>query len=293
MKNDPVQKALAALDGADPATPDGRNRLLAALQSKYNFVTEKAARIIANHAAIDLAPELEKWLAARLEQPASFDKGCTAKLALIRALVALEYDAPDLCACGLRHVQMEGSFGPPIDTAAEFRGACAMALVNGSSREKLRLLLPLLIDKEWQARASAVRAIGVEGSDSALLLLRFKAMIGDENPDVLYDCFAALLSSEGKEAFAFVESFCDSPNAEIAESAMFALGASRRADAVEILRRRFETRRNPRQMKSLLLAIAGSRTDEARNWLEMIATGRGPDAESARLAIESGWGTHG
>lgn len=287
MKNDPVEKALAALDDALDSG-DGA-KLAAAIRSKYNFVAEKAARMIANRAAIDLAPELEKALAARLDQPAAADKGCLAKLAIVRALVQLEYDAPEVCERGIRHIQMEASFGPPIDTAAEFRAACAMALVNGSHRDKLRVLLPLLIDKEWQARAGAIRAIGVEGSEAAMLLLRFKAMTGDENPDVIYECFSSLIAAERAMAVEFIDGYCDSPRDEIAESAMLALGASRRNDAIETLKRRFEGRRNPRLTKALLLAIATSRSDEARAWLQTIAERDGADGEAARSAIESCW----
>ena len=77
---------------------------------------------------------------------------------------------------------------------------CAIGLVNGAHPDKLRTLLPLLIDKEWQARSGGVRAIGVEGSEAAILLLRFKAMTGDENPEVLQECFSALLSAERAQA---------------------------------------------------------------------------------------------
>jgi HEAT repeat protein len=294
MKNDPVEKALAALDGADPATPksgskDGRDLLLSGLRGKYALVAAKAARIIGNAAAIELAPDLEKSLLARLDQPAASDKGCSAKLAIVRALVQLEYNAPALYERGLRYIQMEASWGPPVDAAAEFRAACAMGLVNGTHPDKLRVLLPLLLDKEWQARSGAVHALGVEGSEAALLLLRFKALTGDENPDVTYECFAALLAAERSQAIPFVDSFCDSRSEEVAEAAMLALGASRQAEAINILQRRFEQRRNPRLVKSLLFAIAGSRAEQARSWLEIIAGGEGPEAVAARDAIESCW----
>jgi hypothetical protein len=289
MKNDPVEKALAALDGADPASEDGRQRLLDGLRGKYAVVVSKAARIAGNAAIIDLAPDLEKSLLARLDRPASSDKGCAAKLALARALVQLEYNAPDLFARGLSYVQMEASWGPPIDAAAEFRAACAMGLVNGTHPEKLRALLPLLIDKEWQARAGAVRAVGVEGSDAAVLLLRFKAITGDENPDVLCECFSAILAAEGASAIVFVDSFCDSPSDEIAESAMLALGASRRPDALAVLQGRFEERRNRRLTKSLLFAMASSRMEQVRQWLSIIAEGEGMEAVAARDALESCW----
>jgi hypothetical protein len=293
MKNDPVEKALLLLDGADPATGQGRNRLTGGVHSKYNFVTAKAARMVARHGAVDLAGELEKALAARLERAGAGaekdDKGCAAKLALARALVQLEYDSPDLFARGVQYVQMEATWGRTIDVAAEFRAVCAIGLVNGGHPDKLRALLSLLIDREWQARAGAARAVGVEGSEAAILLLRFKAMTGDESPEVLQECFSAILSAERAQAIPFIDSFCDAKQDEIAEAAMLALGASRRTDALAVLQSRFEQRRNPRLFKTLLLAVASSRSDDARRWLKSVGKGDGADAVAARSAIESCW----
>ena len=292
MKNDPVEKALLSLEGADPATEAGRKRLTAGIHSKYNLVTAKAGQMASRHGAVQLAPELEKALATRLERAATAekdDKGCAAKLALARALVELEYDAPQLFARGIQYVQMEPTWGRTIDVAAEFRAVCAMGLVNGAYPDKLRALLPLLMDGEWQARAGAVRAVGVEGSEAAILLLRFKAMTGDENPEVLQECFSALLSAERAQAVPFIDSFCDSRQDEIAEAAMLALGGSRRSDAVAALEKRFEQRRNPRLLKTLLLAVASSRSDDAQRWLKTVAEGDGPEAAAARSAIESCW----
>ena len=292
MKNDPVEKALLSLEGADPATEAGRERLTAGIHSRYNLVTAKAAQMAARHGAVQLAGELEKELAARLERAASAekdDKGCAAKLALARALVELEYDAPELFARGIQYVQMEPTWGRTIDVAAEFRAVCAMGLVNGGYPDKLRALVPLLMDKEWPARAGAVRAIGVEGSEAAILLLRFKAMTGDESPEVIQECFSALLSAERAQAVAFIDSFCDSRQDEIAEAAMLALGGSRRSDALAALTRRFEQRRNPRLLKTLLLAVASSRSDDARRWLRTVAEGDSSEAAAAQSAIESCW----
>lgn len=291
MKNDPVEKALLLLDGADPATEAGRERLRAGVHSKYNFVTAKAAQMIARHGAVQLAAELEKALAARLVRAAAEkdDKGCAAKLALARALVELEHDAPEVFARGVQYIQMEATWGQSIDVAAEFRAACAMGLVGGAHPDKLRALLPMLIDKEWQARSGAVRAIGVEGSEAAIVLLRFKAMTGDENPEVLEACFSALLSAERAPAVSFIDSFCDSRKDEVAEAAMLALGASRRSDALAALQSRFERRHNPKSVKTLLFAVGSSRSDEARRWLRGVAEAEGPGAAAARSAIESWW----
>ena len=128
---------------------------------------------------------------------AAADKACAAMIAIARALVQLEYDEPALFLRGIRHVQMEASWGPAIDTAAELREVCAMGLANSAYPHKLRELVPLLVDKEWRVRAGAIRATAVIGTEAASLLLRFKMLSGDQDPEVMSDCFTAVLSLEG------------------------------------------------------------------------------------------------
>jgi hypothetical protein len=45
MKNDPIEKALAALDDIPLHTPEGRRQIEKALDSKSSLVAAKAARI--------------------------------------------------------------------------------------------------------------------------------------------------------------------------------------------------------------------------------------------------------
>jgi hypothetical protein len=42
-------------------------------------------------------------------------------------------------------------------------------------------------------------------------------------------------------------------------------------------------------LKTLLLAVASSRSDDARRWLKTVAEGNGPEAAAAQDAIESCW----
>ena len=59
-----------------------------------------------------------------------------------------------------------------------------MGLANSLYPSKLKPLIDLLVDPEWGARCGAIRAMAALGTDSALLLLRYKALIGDENPEI-------------------------------------------------------------------------------------------------------------
>jgi HEAT repeat protein len=285
MKNDPIEAALAGLDRIRPDTPEGRKAFAKALASKSNLVAAKAARIAGDSLCADLLPELAAAFLRFLEKGSAPDKGCTALTALARALVKLDYDEADVFRRGMKHVQMEGTWGGSEDTAAELRAVCATGLANTRDPHKMRDLVELLADRQWPARAGAVRAIAAVGSDASSLLLRFKALLGDAEPEVLSDCLTGLLDVDGAEALPLVTSIARSPAPEVAETAILALGASRRADAIEWLRERFESVADRDTRKCILLALASSRTEAAVAFLlDLIRTG---SAQTADLVVSA------
>jgi HEAT repeat protein len=267
MKVDPIQTALAALDEIPLHTPEGRKQLAKALGSKSNLVAAKAARIIGDAQWGELAGDLATAFDRFLKRGAELDKGCAALNSIARALFALDYSEAGLFLDGMKHVQMEPVWGGSSDTASELRAVCAMGLANTTYRDKLRELVSLLVDREWQARAGAVRAIATVGSEAAMLLLRFKALSGDKEPDVLSDCFGALLAAEGAEAVPLVTSFADSRDPEVCEVAILALGACRRAEAIEWLKERFASIADMESRQCILLSLATSRTEAAIGFL--------------------------
>jgi HEAT repeat protein len=119
-----------------------------------------------------------------------------------------------------------------------------------------------------------VRAIATVGSEAAALLLRFKALIGDREPEVLSECVTGLLEVDGAEALPLAASLANSKDAEVREAAILALGASRRADAIEFLKERFGAVADRDTRKCILLALASSRTESAIDFLlELIRSG--------------------
>lgn len=287
MKNDPIQNALARLDEVETGTPAGKKQLVAALAAKSNFVVARAARIIGVAQCLDLTPELAAAFARLLARGSDADKGCVALNAIARALIQLEYDGAELFLQGMRHVQMEGSWGPPVDAASELRAVCAMGLAGSTYPSKLREMLPLLVDREWQARAGAVRAVTALGSEAASLLLRFKALAGDAEPEVLADCFEGLLAVEGGEAVPLVGTFAEKGPDEVREAALLALGASRRADAVEWLKERFDRTMKIPERKCILLSLASSRTEAGVEFLiGVVRDGSAQISEAALAALE-------
>src|SRR5438045_1708315 len=73
------------------------------------------------------------------------------------------------------------------------------------------------------ARAAAAQALGAAGSAAAVALLRFKARVGDEEPEVMAACLAALMTAAPAESLAFVAEFLDAPSEAVREGAVFAL----------------------------------------------------------------------
>lgn len=281
MKNDPIQAALAALDDVPVHTPEAVKHFSKALAGKSNLVAAKAARIIGETQWTELTDELVKAFHRFVARGAETDKGCAALNAIARALYALDYDGAELYLAGMHHVQQEPGYLGATDTAAELRGVCAMGLASTNYRDKLRELVELLVDSEWQARAGAVRAVAAVGSEAAALLLRFKAQVGDEL-DVLGDCFSGLLEVEGADALPFIERFAVDRDEEVREAAILALGASRRADAVDWLKERFGAVAGEAK-KTILLALATARTEPAIEFLLGVIR-KGSESESA-LAV--------
>jgi HEAT repeat protein len=263
MKNDPIEAALAQLDDVPIRTPAGKAAFTKALNAKSNLIVAKAARLIGNAQWIELNPEMVVAFDRMIAKGAAIDKACAAMIAIARALVQSDYDAPDLYLRGIHHVQMEASWGPAIDTAAELREVCAMGLANSTYPHKLRELVPLLVDKEWRVRAGSIRAIGVIGTEAGSLLLRFKMLSGDKDPEVMSDCFMAILTLEGAEGVPLVAHFAESDNPEVREAAILAIGASRRTDAVEWLIAKLAQTADKPGRKCILLSLSTSRVEAA------------------------------
>ena len=286
MKNDPIQTALAALDDIQVGAPDAGKRFGKALAAKSNLIVAKAARIAGDAQLTELTGDLAAAFGRFLDKGSAADKGCVALTAMARALVKLDHDDADLFRRGMKHVQMEGVWGGSEDTAAELRAVCATGLANSRDPRKLRAMVELLTDRQWPARIGAVRAIATVGSEAAALLLRFKALIGDREPEVLSECLTGLLEVDGAEALPLAAQLVDAKEAEVREAAILALGASRRADAIEYLKEKFEAVADRDTRKCILLALASSRTETAIEFLlDLIRQGSDTTAALALSAM--------
>src|SRR5262249_1472102 len=260
---------------AEPVTPALVAELRDLLADKSNFVVAGAAEIVGERMLADLAPEMVAAFERFLIDPAETDKTCRAKIAITEALNKIEYDREEVFRAGLRHVQMEPRWGGSDDTAPPLRGAAAFALVRTRPRDLVVLLADLLADPEKVARSAAARALGASGLVAAIPLLRFKARVGDAEPDVIAECLNTLMAAEPEESLPFVGEFLQSPVEEVAEGAALALGESRRAGGGGGSLR-----------KGLLVAISIRRLPAALDFLmEVLGEKNEADASAAISAL--------
>jgi hypothetical protein len=269
-----------------PVTPAVIVELRELLADSSNLVVAEAAELVREPAHAALEPDLMAAFPRFLVDPVETDKLCRAKIAITDALNRLEADAEEVYRAGLRHVQPEPCWGGSEDTAAPLRAAAAFALVRMNPRDLMVLLADLLADPEKVARSAAAKALGACATQAAILLLRFKAKVGDKEPEVVVDCLTALMQAAPGEAMPFVGGFLDSPIEEIAEGAALALGESRRPDAFELLRAAWPRARRRESLGNVLqLAVAITRQPAAVDFLLEVLAGPGDAATGALSAL--------
>jgi len=301
---------LAALEALRHAALDAPalEQLRRALGHKNNYVVSKAARIVEENAIAALLPGVIAAYDRFFHDAEKTDPQCWAKNALVKTLVALEHREKDTYLRGLRHHQMEATWGGTTDTAGTLRGACAHALVDCpgvSDQELLSLFVDLFIDTDKAVRIEAARAIGNVGGPSAVLLLRLRATLGKDEPEVLGACYAGLLDLEGTRAIEFVARHLDEGDDNSAEAA-FALSAIRAPEALAALIARRTAAADEWFDGVLLSSIALCRIPEAVDYLAgMIerderrasaaieAIGRAGPSDETRARIEASVGKAG
>jgi hypothetical protein len=270
---------------ADPSAPGAVPVLRDALRSKTGFLVAAAAAVVAEAELADLADELPAAFARLIERPVERDPQCRGKVAVARALLGLERWDEEVFGRGLRHVQREPAFGGPVDTAAELRGVCGIAHAHLNRPDAIDLLAELLADPERTARAAAAQGLGDSGRPDATALLRYKVLIGDEEPVVMSACFGSLLALEADAVVPFVARFLDG-DAERAELAALALGESRLAAAFPLLRAWCDDATASLRAQVGYLALALLRLDAATDrLLGVVSAGDANEAVAAARAL--------
>lgn len=283
-----TEDALAAIHAIrqSPEKHDPKRDLAPFLRHRSNHVVGAAAATAERLEASGLAPDLVEAFERLMGNPAKLDAGCKALIAIVQALVQMDDPAAKVYFAGLRHVQMEGSFGAPVDVAAPLRGLCARGLARMGHPGALLECVTLLADREVPARTGAVRAVADSGRPDGVLLLRLKALVGDEEIEVTGECFGALLSLDPAGSVEFVARFLNSGADGIGEQAALALGESRLAAAFEVLREAWKRGGMAEQRRTLLVAIAMLRSETALEFLlQRLSAERGPVAADALAGL--------
>src|ERR1039458_9439711 len=175
---------LAALEELRNSSPEvAEPELAKALNLRNNFLVSKAAAVALHHGLTGLTPNLAAAFPRFLENGAKSDPQCWAKNALAKTLAAFEYQEPELFTTGMRHIQ-------------------------------------LFADRELPVRVDAVRAVVQVGSDSAALLLRLRAELGSDEPELLASCYSGVLALEDPAAIAWAAKFLSPEDDAATEAAM-------------------------------------------------------------------------
>jgi len=263
---------LAALDALRQLPPSAAVApLRKALGHRNNYVVAKAADLVREFALAELIPEVLVAFDRFFSDPVKTDPQCWAKNALSRALAAFEHQDAAVFLRGMRHIQLEPVWGGRSDTAGTLRSTCALALVQCRSlpeTELLQHLLELFGDKDKSVRVEAVRAVEQVGSSAAALLLRLRAVLGTDEPEVLGACYGGILRIEGKSAIRWVARFLAAGDDFAAEAAL-AIASDRSPESFHALHQRFvdNAPSDPWFLSVLLSAIALTRQQEGVDFL--------------------------
>jgi len=163
-------------------------------------------------------------------------------------------------------------------------------------------LVPLFADKELAVRVAAARAVEQVGTDSAVLLLRLRAELGSDAPELLGACYAGVLRLDGETALEWAAKFLNvtEPDDASAEAA-FAIAETRTEAAFAKLKAAWNMASDPEFRRTLLLAIGLTRQDAAYEFLlaraadgsrearEALEQAAAPQAVLDRLAQDFPW----
>jgi len=290
-KSDPIEKALNRVGELRHQAPSRTttDEIRQFLGHRSNLVAAKAAKLAAELRGTELIPDLVASFQRFMSNPTQTDRRCAAVTEIVKTLYEFDYVEPDIYLSGLHHVQLEGSFGPPVDTAATLRGTSAQGLLRTGYPDAMVEVLPLLVDPEPAARIGAVRAFTVNGGSAGVLVLRLKALTGDPEPEVLVECFCGLLSAAPEHSINFVSAYMEADDSSTSDAAIWALGQSRLKSGFDRLREKWDRTAARSMRKTLLGAMAASRIEEANQFLySMIAAGEnGSDAGDAFEALSA------
>ncbi len=253
-----------------------------ALKDRANYLTAKAAAVVADRQFRGLMEDLLTAFERFMRDPLKSDPQCWGKIAIVKALQELGHADRAVFLTGIVHIQLEPVWGGRQDSAAPLRAACAMALLQCDipAFDLLVYLTDLLADAETLVRADAARAIGQLGAREGLLPLRLKTLAGDADPEVIGHCFTALLGIGSRDVLPFVARFLRDKDPDVRIEAVAALCDSTEPEGVGLVKEFWERQFDREVKKTVLAVMAGSPHREAAEFLASVI-----EAGPAELAI--------
>lgn len=282
-RSDRLQAQLEALAAADPATEAGQAELAEALASASCHRVARAARIVGEASLDALLPALIDALPRLYRDAVRRDPGCGVKAEIVEALVQCRYPHPEPFLQGICWRQLEPSWGPPVDTATSLRARSAMGLVSISWPRTPVHLADLLHDPEVPCRAAAARGLAAWGDPVlAAALVHLRLGCGEREGEVISECLDALLELDAEAHLPWILGHLEGEDALLAECAALSLGASRRDEALQPLRRFVASRALASERRVGIVAVGLLRSSASiellLGWLEQ---GGPSDAEAA------------
>lgn len=250
-----------------PITDESLAQLKSAINGNTSLLAAKAVEVAANLNLYDLIPDMITAFERFMIDGVRNDKLCNAKTTIVDALNKLEYMGDEVFLKGAYYIQMEPAFGKPIDAAVKVRIGCAFGLARIIHPDASYILTDLLIDTQSEVRTAAVKALSYLARTESELLLRLKIHVGDEDPEVMQECFNGLAEMAPERSLDFIAQFLRSSDPALAQYAALAIGNSRLSRAYDMLREYWDDFPSSATRRMLLLPIALIRSIEAFNFL--------------------------
>ncbi|MEN6521656.1 MAG: HEAT repeat domain-containing protein [Armatimonadota bacterium] len=261
------------------------SELKSAINGKNSLLASKAADLAANYGFSNLIPDMISAFERFMIDGVRNDKLCNAKISIVNALNKFEYMGDEVFRKGAYYIQMEPAYGKPIDAAVKVRIGCAYGLARIICLDASYILTDLLVDADPEVRTAAVKSLSYLGNPESELLLRLKVLTGDEDPNVISECFDGLITMAPDRSLGFVSRYLRTADAAMAQSAAIAIGNSRLSRAYDVLREYWDDFPSPSTRRMLILPIALVRSTEAFNFLLDIV--RDADSKTASEAIDA------
>ena len=283
-KKKSIEEELARLSelGRGPLDDAAGQELTRTIERGSSLVVARAARIVKDRTLPGYHKTLDAAFRRFLDNPVKTDPGCNAKLACLEALDATDTTDPEPFQIATRHVQKEGAWGPPVDTAVHIRARSVRALAHMGHVDLFLYAGELLGDPEPPVRQAAAEALAHSGDRNGAGLLLLAAARVDEDPVILTSYYSALLELAADFGLPRLRALLRGSSADLRELAAIALGQSGLEPAATALVEAMEATPLAAERVVCIRALGLHRTDRALGVLcDLVTDGPPADAEAA------------